>query len=281
MLVPRKRYNAHLCACHKKHRGDYYTPKGQWLRKLHKNGQRPGLLVLEDGVSGDGMREEMFHISLARRDGLRLLNSTIGGEGATGAKHSPEAREKASRSHLSRLANGAKGKKLTINDAREIRRIIASGVTQTVAAKRFGCSMSTVSLIVLNEIWRDPDPELASAAAALSLDWKEGNACVCPQCGVTFRRRRRRRKFCSIPCRYAYAMGRKCPKPPGWKMSDAQRAVLAAHSKNRVWTEASRENLRKSWRRGNRFTPEVRAKMSAAAKARVARDGPPGRHRRC
>jgi hypothetical protein len=44
-----------------------------------------------------------------------------------------------------------------------------------------------------------------------------------------------------------------------------------------VVSEATRQKLRAVWKRGNRFTDEVRAKMSASAKAKIARN--PDGHR--
>lgn len=69
------------------------TYKGRWIRKLLATGQQPGFILLEE-CRGDGCAEEIFHIRLARADGLRLTNATDGGEGAPGFKHRPETIEK-------------------------------------------------------------------------------------------------------------------------------------------------------------------------------------------
>jgi hypothetical protein len=80
----------------------------RWIRKLLRLELAPSIVLLEE-CDGDGVREECFHIKLARSDGLPLTNSTDGGESpmvitdelreklrraATGKRWSSETRKK-------------------------------------------------------------------------------------------------------------------------------------------------------------------------------------------
>lgn len=64
--------------------------RGTWIRSLVK----PLEIVFIDEVTGDGCAEEIRLISDLLTLGVRLVNGTVGGDGAMGHKHSPETRAK-------------------------------------------------------------------------------------------------------------------------------------------------------------------------------------------
>lgn len=66
------------------------THLGFWLRKVVSCGEVPNLIVLRE-VPGDGSDAEIRCIRICRRLGIRLVNSTDGGEGVT---MTPEIRKK-------------------------------------------------------------------------------------------------------------------------------------------------------------------------------------------
>jgi len=86
-------------------------PSRLWIAKLLRDGHRPTMTLIEF-CRGDGCGEEMHHVRLARADGLPLLNLTEGGEGASGYRHTPEARAK--------MSAQRKGRKLTEEHKRKI-----------------------------------------------------------------------------------------------------------------------------------------------------------------
>lgn len=57
--------------------GSTYTYR--WIRSLTTQGKFPTIRLIEE-CDGDGRVEEVFHIRLARTDGLKITNSTDGGE---------------------------------------------------------------------------------------------------------------------------------------------------------------------------------------------------------
>ncbi len=63
-----------------------------WMRSMTARGLTPRILELEQ-CEGDGDAEEIFHIALARKDGIDLVNLT---EGGRSNKKTPECREKMS-----------------------------------------------------------------------------------------------------------------------------------------------------------------------------------------
>jgi hypothetical protein len=82
------RLSQHLSVARHGHKNHKYD----WLRSMK-------LVVdidLVAEVPGDGCREETELIAGLRKLGIRLVNGTTGGEGATGYHHTPEARAKIS-----------------------------------------------------------------------------------------------------------------------------------------------------------------------------------------
>jgi hypothetical protein len=68
----------------------------KWIRSLLFSGLRPTIIEIES-CSGNGFAEEIFHIRLAKKDGIKLVNDTDGGEGCLGLRHSAKTKEKLSR----------------------------------------------------------------------------------------------------------------------------------------------------------------------------------------
>jgi hypothetical protein len=83
------RLNLHV---NKSKRG--HTHRCNWLRKLAREGVRPQIELLEL-VSGDGDTAEIQMIAFCRMLGVRITNTTGGGDrGSVGYRHTAEAREK-------------------------------------------------------------------------------------------------------------------------------------------------------------------------------------------
>jgi DNA-binding XRE family transcriptional regulator len=72
---------------------------------------QPRMLAIQE-VIGDGCQWEIYHIALARKDGVRLVNHTDGGEGANGYRMRPEAIAAMRLRHI--------GRKLTAQHRRKI-----------------------------------------------------------------------------------------------------------------------------------------------------------------
>lgn len=77
------------------------THLGFWIRKVVAGGEKPNLVVIRE-VPGDGSEAEIEFIRLARGLGIRLVNSTDGGDGIT---MTPETRKK--------IGDKSRGRKLS------------------------------------------------------------------------------------------------------------------------------------------------------------------------
>lgn len=71
---------------------DYHALR--WIRKLLREGRQPVMHLLASVPSEYGSAAEVRLIQSFRAAGARLTNSTIGGEGCLGLKHSEEAKRK-------------------------------------------------------------------------------------------------------------------------------------------------------------------------------------------
>lgn len=78
-------------------------PVRAWIRGLLNKGLRPEILVIEYVDDRDWREVEKSKIAQFQANGLSLLNSTAGGDGLIGYKHSVETRAK--------IGNLSKGKK--------------------------------------------------------------------------------------------------------------------------------------------------------------------------
>lgn len=84
---------------HSASRNGTTIPVCRWIAELVSLGLKPTLHVIEI-CEGDGCAEEIFHIRLARQDGLQLLNATDGGKGIRGHRHTDETKRKISAAHM-------------------------------------------------------------------------------------------------------------------------------------------------------------------------------------
>lgn len=93
---PRRRYTDHL---NENNRKEVY--KHRWISGLRGIGMRPRMLILEEG-KGSRVEPERWWIDYFRKQGARLTNLTIGGEGAPGYNPPSETRQRMSRSAKAR-----------------------------------------------------------------------------------------------------------------------------------------------------------------------------------
>jgi GIY-YIG catalytic domain len=89
-IDPFVRYSCHL-------NGDRrYISRWNWLRKLGQLGLKPRFDIIESGFGDRWVEREQHWIAHYRSEGARLFNLTSGGEGTTGAKWTPETRQRMS-----------------------------------------------------------------------------------------------------------------------------------------------------------------------------------------
>lgn len=75
-LNPEKRFREHVWHSRKRR-----THLGNWIRELQRRGVRPNLVVIREVPYSDWPEAERSFIRIARGLGMRLVNSTEGGEG--------------------------------------------------------------------------------------------------------------------------------------------------------------------------------------------------------
>lgn len=121
----------------------FQSPLGEWLRSL--SGAAPNMVVLCETSQAFWQDDETRYIRSARALGMRLVNSTDGGEGGL-TSHSPESLAKMSVSQKAAWANPTIGK---------IRR--KAKTTAAVRAKHSRSAKLT---------WRDPEIRAKRVAGA-------------------------------------------------------------------------------------------------------------------
>lgn len=171
------------------------TYRCHWLQELRALGLRPIQVIIDAvPAGGDWQTVERAYILAARSAGHRLTNGTDGGDGVVnlspearariraawvGRKHKPETREKigaASRGrrhtaqwreqmrekmrgrqfsdeHLEKIRQGVQ--KLTVEQVREIRRLLGQGVPQRTIATLIGTTQGSVTNIARGKTYRD------------------------------------------------------------------------------------------------------------------------------
>lgn len=184
-------------SCHRTH----------WIQSVVAEGQRPIIHVLEVVDDGNSWQDaERGWIAYGHSQGWPLTNGTDGGDGVVnlspesreriraawvGRNHSPESRKKMSdanlgrthteeyKEYMRRIMTGREitpewraklsraKRKLTDEDVREIRALVASGVLRYVVAERYKVHRGTIEKIARGESYTDvlPDPTVAPAAA--------------------------------------------------------------------------------------------------------------------
>lgn len=92
--TPRKRLYRHILNCN-----ESISHKNNWIKLLLKNNLRPYVKVIDDVPKDDWQFYEEYWIEQFRQWGVKLTNSTSGGDGANGYKHRDESKRKMSKSH--------------------------------------------------------------------------------------------------------------------------------------------------------------------------------------
>lgn len=163
------------------------TYRCHWIQSVLKQGKRPIQIILEELSSDANWQErEIYWIAYGKLQGWNLTNATDGGDGVLnlsgeskermlktwkGRKHKPESLvkiglaskgRKFSEDALRRKSEKMKGRvfsadhlfkiqqsneKLTDEQVREIRRMLARGIVQSVIASQFNVHKSTISNI--------------------------------------------------------------------------------------------------------------------------------------
>lgn len=101
----RTRFFGHLSEAR---RNRIHTHKTNWVRSVLSRGCLPLIQPIGE-VGGDGYGEEQSWIKYGLAEGWRLVNSTDGGKGTTGAKLSDETHRKISEALKARHQSGPKG----------------------------------------------------------------------------------------------------------------------------------------------------------------------------
>lgn len=163
------------------------THRCHWVQELLSLGLKPEQRIIDSVLAGSGWQNvERAYIRGAKAAGFALVNGTDGGDGVEGLsdearakmratwlgrKHSLESREKMSvanrgrkhtqeyRDYMRRLMSEREftvqhrerlrvsQQKLTAEQVREVRRLLASGEKQTVIAALFGVTKGSISNI--------------------------------------------------------------------------------------------------------------------------------------
>lgn len=90
--TPRKRLHDHIKECS----GFGKSHKISWIKSLLFRGERPTIEIIEEVTSDEWEYWEMYWIQQFKSWGFNLVNSTIGGEGGSGYKHTKESRSRMS-----------------------------------------------------------------------------------------------------------------------------------------------------------------------------------------
>ena len=94
-MNPRKRYNVHMC----RSKSNFAkTHKENWIRKMLSSGRLPIMKILRkvDGLEKAKILERVI-IKFFKEKGYNLTNSTSGGDGSLGLKHTEETKAKISK----------------------------------------------------------------------------------------------------------------------------------------------------------------------------------------
>ncbi len=91
------------------------THKANWLRKMLLAGIEPTIELVAEGVGPGWQEAEMRHIEIYRKVyGNLITNTTDGGDGALGVKHSEESCRKIAMSHLGRKMSEETRRKMSL-----------------------------------------------------------------------------------------------------------------------------------------------------------------------
>lgn len=95
--TPKERYWDHLSRCKTK---EYNTYKGRWIRKLLDNNLKPIYKCLVQCKTLKEVAKLEIDFIKYYKQFYKLTNTTKGGEGVLGYKHTIETRNKLSKSHI-------------------------------------------------------------------------------------------------------------------------------------------------------------------------------------
>ena len=111
---PRQRYNKHLLAYENNH-------KASWIKSLKMNGLLPGMEIIDEVSKKDWQKKEIEYIKLFKACGAKLVNGTLGGEGAKVEKQSKEWIEKRIKGYTGKKLSKEHCSKLSKNHSRKIK----------------------------------------------------------------------------------------------------------------------------------------------------------------
>jgi hypothetical protein len=123
----------------------------KWLRRMIDAGHEISIEVLiEDAIKN---ADEVRLIAEYRAGGADLLNSTVGGGGTLGYRHTESERQRRAdrnkgKRHSNENANGKARAKLDDETVRRLRALRAAGRTQDSLAAEFDISQAQVSCLV-------------------------------------------------------------------------------------------------------------------------------------
>jgi group I intron endonuclease len=144
---PMRRYQHHLQPW------DSKTHKSFWIRKLLRDGIKPVMVILEVVKKTNWRQSEVRWIRRFRSRGFDLVNSTDGGDGSTGFKHTDETRKKIKMSQKGRvrleetklkISNTLKGHTVS-EESRALIRASLTGRTATEASRKLTGKTSKAS----------------------------------------------------------------------------------------------------------------------------------------
>lgn len=179
------RLRAHINSANSKRR----NLRVNWLKSLCRNGFIPEIQLLEACDESTWEDRERYWIKYGRDMGWNLVNSTDGGGGPKGMRHSEETKRKMSLAHMGnksttgrkhseidrarmreshknrlpystgtreKLSRAKQGKnnKLYEKDVRDIRKRLLSGETQLSISQDYNVGEATISNINTRKVWR-------------------------------------------------------------------------------------------------------------------------------
>lgn len=165
------RLYSHLKEKHKCHR--YY-----WLQKIKNTNQKPIIELVDIVPESEWVFWEKHYISLFKSWGFNLVNSTDGGEGLDGYKHSEKTKEK--------LRNINLGKKYSEETKAKLRNRKVSQITKEVIAKKLSLPIIQLTLNgkficewkSSREVTRQLDIKIGALSDCLNKKTKSCNDCI-------------------------------------------------------------------------------------------------------
>jgi group I intron endonuclease len=94
------------------------THKNNWIKQLLSNKLKPIISLIELTDDKNWIEREIYHIKTLKEKGIKLTNTTEGGDGALGTKQTIESKEKRRKTMLSKY--GSYGIKITEEQKKSI-----------------------------------------------------------------------------------------------------------------------------------------------------------------